>query len=154
MNHSAAIPFWNSDLLPVLVFTYATLGGITLSLTVRELYQIMDETTGLLASAELFLLTANFLLLSFYIWRMSSWVPAARETVYSLLRGEYARLFLVLVVFVGTVSTLLLSLIHERISTTWLMTLIAACELTGDFSVMWLLLKSGLFAPQTAPRRS
>ena len=29
--------------------------------------------------------------------------------------------------------------------------LIAGCELTGDFSLLMLMLKSGLFAPQTAP---
>jgi formate-dependent nitrite reductase membrane component NrfD len=153
MNHSAAIPFWNSKLLPLVVLIYASLGGITLSLALRELLRISDETTQFLASAELSLLVANSLLLFFYLWRMSNWVPAARETVYSLLRGRYARPFLILVVFVGIVLTLLLCLYRERTSTTWLSIPMATCELIGDFTIMWLLLKSGLFAPQSAPTR-
>jgi hypothetical protein len=35
---------------------------------------------------------------------------------------------------------------------TWLVILIAACELTGVFALVIVLLKSGLFPPQSAPQ--
>lgn len=152
MNHSAAIPFWDSKLLPLLVLMYATLGGVTLSLTLRELQGIGGPATEFLVRAEHVLLVMNLLLLCGYLWRMANWVSAARETVRSLLRGSYARAFVGLVFFTGIGATLMLLLVHDRVQAAWLVLLIAACELTGDFSLMLLLLKSALFAPQTARR--
>jgi formate-dependent nitrite reductase membrane component NrfD len=152
MNHSAAIAFWHSKLLPLLVMMYAALGGVTLSICLRQLQGVDDPTSALLTRFEHILLAMNFLLLCGYLWRMANWVPAAQETVRSLLRGAYARAFVGLVLFVGIGATLLLSLVHDRVQATWLVLLLAACELTGDFSLMLLLLRSGLFAPQTAPR--
>jgi formate-dependent nitrite reductase membrane component NrfD len=152
MNQSRGVAFWNSNLLPLLVLVYAVLGGTTLSLTLRELSAREGAITDYLARAEHVLLVLNFLLLCFYIWRMSHWMPAARETARSLLSGTYARAFFGLVLIVGIGATLLLSLVHDRVQANWLVILIAACELTGDFSLLMILLRSGLFAPQTAPK--
>jgi formate-dependent nitrite reductase membrane component NrfD len=82
---------------------------------------------------------------------MSQWVPAAQETVRLWLKGPYARIFFGLIVAVGLVATLVLSLVQQRWQTQGLALLIAACELTGDFSLLMVMLKSGLFSPQTAP---
>jgi sulfite dehydrogenase (quinone) subunit SoeC len=152
MNQSRGVAFWNSTLLPLLVLVYAVLGGTTLSLTLRELSGREGAITDYLARAEHVMLVLNFLLLCFYIWRMSHWMPAARETARSLLSGTYARAFFGLVLIVGIGATLLLSLVHDRVQANWLVILIAACELTGDFSLLMILLRSGLFAPQTAPK--
>jgi len=154
MNHSHAIPFWNSKLLPLLVLMYATLGGVTLSITLRALQGSGGSTTEFLSRAEHYFLVTNLLLLCFYVWNMANWVPAAKETVRSLLSGTYARAFIGLVFCVGIGATLLLTLVNDRLQATWLVLIIAACELTGDFSLMLVLLRSGLFAPQTARRYS
>lgn len=152
MNQSRGVAFWNSKLLPLLVLMYAVLGGTTLSLTLRELSGMEGSVTGYLARAEHVLLIMNFALLCFYVWRMAHWMPAARETARSLLSGIYARAFFGLVLVVGIGATLLLSLVHDRVQANWLVILIAACELTGDFSLLMILLRSGLFGPQTAPK--
>ena len=47
--------------------------------------------------------------------------------------------------------TLLLSLVETQVHAAWLLLLIAGCELTGDFTLLMILLKSGLFSPQRAP---
>ncbi len=154
MNQSRGVAFWNSYLLPLVVLMYAVLGGTTLSLTLRELSGIEGPITDYLARAEHFLLVMNFLVLCFYLWRMTNWMPTARATALSLLRGTYARAFVGLVVIVGIGATLLLSIVHDRVQANWLVILIAACELTGDFSLLMVLLRSGLFAPQTAPKYS
>ena len=154
MRSSAGVAFWRTLLLPLLLFFYAALGGITLSLTIRELRGELPPQ--ILPSLEHGLLVANFFLLAVYLLRMNRSLPAARATLQQWLSGRYARFFFGLVVLVGLLATLLLSLLHSSVQTLWLVLLIAVCELAGDFSMMMLLLKSGLFAPQIAPayRRS
>jgi formate-dependent nitrite reductase membrane component NrfD len=151
MNSSRAIPFWNTGMLPLLCLTYAALGGTTLSLTLRELTGQGESAPALLVQFEYILLVTNLVLLAMYLAHMWDWSPAARETVRMLVVGRYARFFLGLVLAVGLVATLLLAVIHSRVPATWLVVLIATCELTGDYALLMVLLKSGLFSPQTAP---
>jgi sulfite dehydrogenase (quinone) subunit SoeC len=149
MRSSAGVAFWRTLLLPLLLFMYASLGGITLSLTIRELRGEIPPAG--LESLEHGLLVANFLLLAIYFYRMSRSLPAARATLGEWLRGTYARAFFGLVLAVGLVATLLLSLLHSTMHTSVLIVLIASCELIGDFSMMMLMLKAGLFSQQIAP---
>ncbi|MBI4445251.1 MAG: dimethyl sulfoxide reductase anchor subunit [Acidobacteria bacterium] len=152
MNFSHAVPFWHSSLLPVLCLTYAALGGTTLTITLRELQGVHDAYGVVLLRTEFVLLVLNLLLLLIYVKRMSSsQVAAARETVRLLVKGPYAKVFIGLVILVGLVATLLLSLAQNQIQQNWLAVVIATCELTGDYAFLMVLLKSGLFSPQTAP---
>jgi len=151
MNQSAAIPFWNTQLLPLLVLMYATLGGVTLTITLGALQNYESRETAWLEKVEPYLLIANFLLLCLYLLRMWRWTPAARETVRMWVKGRYARVFFGLIVAVGLIATLTLSLVQQQWQVRGLSLVIAGCELTGDFSLLMLMLKSGLFAPQTAP---
>ncbi len=152
MNSSPGVAFWRTSLLPILLLMYATLGGTTLSLTICELRG--EATPAFLPNLEHGLLVVNFVLLAVYLARMSRSLPAARETLRQWLRGPYARVFFGLVLLVGLLATLLLSVVQNHVQATWLVVLIAACELTGDFALMMVLLKSGLFPPQTAPTYS
>jgi formate-dependent nitrite reductase membrane component NrfD len=81
---------------------------------------------------------------------MNRSLPAARETLRQWLSGPYARVFFGLVLLVGLLATLLLSVVQSHVQATGLVLLIAACELTGDFTLVMVLLKSGLFPRQTA----
>ena len=150
MSASPAIPFWHTSMLPFLVLMYATLGGTTLSLTIRGITGFSDEFVTVLLRGERLLLLINLVFLGVYLLRMSRWAPAARETVRLLLSGPYAWAFVGIVVMVGLVSTLLLSLSAEGAAATWPLIAIAACELTGDYTLLLLLLKSALFPPQSA----
>jgi formate-dependent nitrite reductase membrane component NrfD len=149
MNSSPGVAFWRTRLLPLLLLMYATLGGTTLSLTIRELRG--EATPGFLPDLEHGLLLLNFVLLAVYLARMNRSLPAARETLRQWLRGPYARAFFGLVLLIGLLATLLLSVVQNHVQATGLALLIAACELTGDFTLMMVLLKSGLFPLQTAP---
>jgi formate-dependent nitrite reductase membrane component NrfD len=151
MNHSAAIPFWNTQLLPLLILMYATLGGTTLTITLATLEGYGGRDTGWLEKAEPYLLLANFVLLCLYLLRMSRWTPAAQETVRMWVKGRYARVFFGLVVALGLIATLMLSLVQRQWPARELSLMVAGCELTGDFSLLMLMLQSGLFSPQTAP---
>jgi sulfite dehydrogenase (quinone) subunit SoeC len=152
MNSSPGVAFWRTRLLPLLLLMYATLGGTTLSLTIRELRA--EATPAFLPNLEHTLLVVNFVLLAVYLARMNRSLPAARETLRQWISGPYARAFFGLVLLVGLLSTVLLSLVQNHVQATWLVVLIAACELTGDFALVMVLLKSGLFPLQTAPAYS
>jgi formate-dependent nitrite reductase membrane component NrfD len=152
MKASPAIPFWNSALLPVLCLTYATLGGATLSLMLTTLQGGIPLPA--LERLEHWLLVINAGLLAIYILRMSRLEPAARQTVQLLLRGRYRRAFLGLVLLVGIVATLLLSLARGHVEASALAVVVALCELVGDFTLLMVLLKSGLYSPQVAPKHS
>ena len=149
MRSSAGVAFWRTLLLPLLLLMYASLGGVTLSLTIRELRGEISPAG--LESLEQVLLVANFFLLAIYLYRMGRSLPAARATLREWLRGTYARAFFWLVLLVGLVATLLLSLWHSSAHAFVLVVAIAGCELIGDFSMMMLMLKSGLFDQQIAP---
>jgi len=151
MNHSAAVPFWNTQLLPLLILMYATLGGTTLTITLGTLENYGSRDIAWLEKAEPYLLLANFAVLCLYLLRMSRWTPAAQETVRLWVNGRYARVFFGLVVALGLIATLLLSLVQQQWQARELSLVIAGCELTGDFSLLMLMLKSGLFSAQTAP---
>lgn len=152
MNASLGVAFWRTRLLPLLLLMYATLGGTTLSLTIRELRG--EATLGFLPTLEHGLLVANFVLLAAYLARMNRSFPAARATLRQLLSGPYARVFFGLVLLVGLFATLLLSIVQNHVQAIWLVVIVAACELTGDFTLVMVLLKSGLFPLQTAPAYS
>lgn len=151
MNHSAAIPFWNTQLLPLLILMYAILGGTTLTITLGVFENHGSRDTAWLEKVEPYLLIANFALLFVYLLRMSRWTAAARETVRMWVNGRYARVFFGLIVATGLIATLMLSLVQQQWQGQGLSLVIAGCELTGDFSLLMLLLKSGLFSPQTTP---
>lgn len=149
MKASPSIPFWSTALLPVLCLTYAALGGTTLSLALGELRG--EAVPVLLMNAEYLFLVINLLLLGGYLYLMTRRAPAARESVRLLLRGAYAFVFIGVVLLVGLAGTLLFSFVHTWTHWTWMIVLVAACELTGDFALLMVLLKSGVFSPQTAP---
>ena len=150
MRASSGIRFWHSFLLPVLCLTYALLGGTTLELTLREFANLRASAS--LVSLEHLLLVLNALLLVTYVVRMSRSEPAARETVYLLMEGTYRRVFLGLVILVGIVATFFFSILHRQLHSNWVLVMVACCELLGDFALVMVLLKSGVCAPQTAPK--
>src|ERR1035437_1591285 len=151
MNNSAAIPFWHTILLPLLIFMYATLGGLTLLLTMRMLVGYATSDVGWMERAEPYLLLVNFAMLAIYLVRMWRSFPAARETARTWLRGNYAWVFFGLIVAIGLLAALAFSLVQQKAQARGIALLIAGCELTGDYSLLMLILRSGLFAPQTAP---
>jgi len=81
---------------------------------------------------------------------MSRLHATARGSVELLLRGAYASTFLGLVLTVGLLGTFLFSVLHSWTHWTWMVILPAVCELTGDYALLMVLLKSGLLSPQAA----
>ena len=75
----------------------------------------------------------------------------AQGSVLLLLKGAYAFTFLGLVLAVGLFGTFVFALANAWMQLHWLVLLVAACELAGDYALLMVLLKSGLLAAHSAP---
>ncbi|MDH3991156.1 MAG: hypothetical protein OEV34_18625, partial [Gammaproteobacteria bacterium] len=62
-----------------------------------------------------------------------------------------ATVFVGLVIILGLVGTIILASLHLWLGAVWLFVAIAVTELTGDFALLMVLLKSGLFSTQAPP---
>ena len=148
MAHPPSIALWHTPFVPVLCLTYSLLGGATLLLFLVHLgLGTASIDTHLLAPMELGLIGANLLLLLVYLASSFRSRAAAREAVLLLSRGRYALPFLGGVVVVGLLGTLVFSLSFSLSQLFFLLYLVAAAELTGDFLLRFSLLKAGVFSP-------
>jgi formate-dependent nitrite reductase membrane component NrfD len=89
MNSSPGVAFWRTRLLPLLLLMYATLGGSTLSLTIRELRG--EVTPSFLPNLEHGLLVVNFVLLAAYLAHEPLVTRRARDAAPVVERAVYAR---------------------------------------------------------------
>lgn len=148
MAYSPAIALWHTPLVPVLCLSYSLLGGATLLLFLVHLglgTAAIDAHS--LALVELGLIGVNLLLLLAYLAVSFHSRAAAREAVRLLSRGRYALPFVGGVMVVGLLGTLVLSLSFSVTHLLFLLYLVAAAELTGDFLLRFLLLRAGVFSP-------
>ena len=68
-----------------------------------------------------------------------------------ILLWNQAAVFVGLVIILGLVGTIILASLHLWQGALWLVVAIALTELTGDFALLMVLLKSGLFSTQAPP---
>ncbi len=78
-------------------------------------------------------------------------LPSSYDLLVSHASGKPLCVFLGLVVLLGLVGTIILASLHLWLGAVWLVVAIAATELTGDFALPMVLLKSGLLSAQAPP---
>ncbi len=150
MSTVRAIPFWNTPLLPILTLSYSFLGGTTL---IYLFYQYSLGNFSVLNiefihTLEMFLIVFNLILLIIYIYAMSHSTIAARESVNLLTKGKYRWPFVGLILIVGLVIVFGLSLYLRESGLASLIYIIVAAELIGDFTLVFILLRAGVFYPE------
>ncbi|MBI4322120.1 MAG: polysulfide reductase NrfD [Chloroflexi bacterium] len=147
LSYSPAIQLWNTALLPVLFGTYAMMGGTTLTLLLTHLGLDQRSISGdFLEPLELVLILANLAMLGVYVMTSVYSSVAARFAVQRLVK-EYSLPFFGGVIVLGLLITLLLSLYFATSKIVYVLFGAAAAELVGDFLVILLVLKAGVFAP-------
>ncbi len=151
MSAPGSVPYWQTFLLPVLCFTYASLGGSTLWLLFQEILGGTAENFEAMLLLENGLILSNLFLVCLYVFVMSRRSETPRQNALLWIRGTYAPVFWGVVVFVGLVVTFLLSVSHNWIHGVWISLAVAVTELTGDYALLLTLLKSGLYRPQEEP---
>ncbi|HET8577130.1 MAG TPA: NrfD/PsrC family molybdoenzyme membrane anchor subunit [Methylomirabilota bacterium] len=148
-----AIPFWNSSLLPILYVAYALRGGTALLLVFLP-WAGSDLRYGLLEILELWIGLSAGVCILFYLTIMASSSVGARRSVEDLLRGRVATAFYGGVVALGFVVPVALGIWNTITPLSfWLLAVIGAASLAGDFYVKYAIAKAGRYLPHVHPAR-
>ncbi len=150
MTYSPSIPLWNNSLIPVLRTSYALMGGVTMTLLVSMLPALAGQFTGeqlhLWSQIERGLVVANMLMIVIYVMTLTYQVTAAKESAYLIIRDKYPAVFWFGVVAIGLIAIFLLPILVQTESLGLLLA-VAVFELIGDFCILFLLLRAGVFSP-------
>jgi len=150
MTYSPSLPLWNSSLLPILRLSYATMGGVTLSLLIAAIPGIAPTLSEvqreMLANLERWLIITNLIMIIVYILTLTYSVATAKESAYLIVKEKYPAVFWFGVVLVGLVVIFLLPVIVKTHNLSLLVS-VATCELIGDFCILFLLIRAGVYSP-------
>jgi formate-dependent nitrite reductase membrane component NrfD len=150
LTYSPSIPLWNNSLIPVLRVAYSLMGGVTmvllLSLLPFEGLNLAEEQLHFWTQIERALVIANLLMIVIYVMTLTYQVTAAKESVALIIRKKYPMVFWIGVVGIGLVAILFLPILATT-ETLGLLLIVAICELIGDFCILFLLLRAGVFSP-------
>ncbi len=150
MTYSPSLPLWNNSLLPILRLSYAVMGGVTLSLLIAGMPQLATMLTPselhMLGTVERWLIIVNLVMIIVYIMTLTYSVATAKESAYLIVKEKYPAVFWFGVVLVGLVVIFLLPVIVKTHNLSFLVS-VATCELIGDFCILFLLLRSGVYSP-------
>jgi formate-dependent nitrite reductase membrane component NrfD len=149
MTYSPSIPLWNNSLLPIMRTGYALMGGVTLLIFISMVPGLagqFDEQLHFWHQAERILVVACLLMIVIYMMTLTYQVAAAKESALLMLRDKYPAVFWFGVVAIGLVAIFLLPILVQTQSLTLLLW-VAVFELIGDFCIIFLLLRTGVFSP-------
>jgi len=154
MNYVNGIPLWNTAVLPILYAVSGIWGGAGVALgialgtgAVATLGVSLEEWIRLLLIAYVFLLIVYFISVRYTN-------PTGKISVQRIVSGDFWPLMWLMVVLVGLVipvTVIVVSLANglENISPVFLYISIL-CELVGDITMRYLILKDGLYSPLVA----
>lgn len=150
MTYSPSLPLWNNSLLPVLRLSYALMGGVTLALLISAAPTFMDILShtqkSILENLERWLIVANVVMIVIYILTLTYSIATAKESAYLIIKEKYPLVFWLGVVFIGLVVIFLLPVVVTTHNISLLL-FVAICELIGDYCILFLLLRSGVYSP-------
>ncbi|MBI4320863.1 MAG: polysulfide reductase NrfD [Chloroflexi bacterium] len=147
MSASPSIALWNTSVLPVLCLSYSLLGGATLALVMLSVTGTGALGVNTLEAMEISLIVANLVIVGSYISTMYTSTSSARQAAMMLVTGRYAAQFLGGAIFVGLVVFLMLALLFLSTQIVLILMLAALADLIGHFTIFFLLLRAGVFAP-------
>lgn len=145
------IPLWNTALLPILYVVGGLWGGAGITLGVAAATGLAD--LGLAVEEWTRLLVISFIILLFtYLVSVRYGSLAAKKSIEEIVKGRGWPIFWVIVIVVGIgvpismLATAFLSVELGEISKAILYATIV-CELVGDLSMRYLILKFGFYNP-------
>ena len=100
----------------------------------------------ILETLERWLIIANLVMIIIYFLTMIYSIDAAKKSAHLIFKEKYPIVFWLGVVFLGLVVIFLLPVIVTTHSIPILLA-VAGCELIGDYCILFLLLRSGVFSP-------
>jgi formate-dependent nitrite reductase membrane component NrfD len=144
LRASKGVPLWDTYLMPVLMFFYATLGGIAALLAL----EVLDgaATRRSLGWLGIALLVVNAALLLFFILDSRLRHAASELAVTLLTRDWLARIFFSAIA-VGLGGTLVVAAVAISTHQDALLPVAAVCDSFGQFFLFFAILRAGLHAP-------
>jgi len=147
MNDSPAIPLWNTPMVPFLFLLYSLLGGTSVFFFLAHGGWIGVNSLLNLETLETTLILINLIGVAIYLLSVVNATAAARESLWLLIKGPYAKMFFGFVVVIGFLFTLFLSLFIGASGGTAVVGLITLADLIGHFFIFYLLLQVGVYSP-------
>lgn len=145
MSASEAFTLWASVLLPVSSFFYALTSGVMITLVAA--WNVLGvEPRIMLSNLALALLVLDAVIVLSILLRARAKSKGGKFSVNLLIRGEYARSFLILVPVVGLVAPVITLAAGEG---RWMAVLATAMMLIGFFAFRLLMFKAAVFEPIT-----
>lgn len=154
LNTVKAVPFWNSNLLPLLFVLCGVLGGFGISVIIALNGGNVD-----LAAAEAgsrWLLIANALLIAIYLWRAAQRETTGKQSVMEQIRGSSAPIFWAGIVVMGIIIPLVIAFVAYTINEmpSEILVFGVACEVIGGLALRYCVLKAGAYSPLVARAES
>ena len=150
MTYSPSLSLWNNPLLPILRASYALMGGVTITIFISSLeafHGILNlGQMNILENLERGLIIANLLMIVIYVLTMTYSTIESRESVLLMLRDKYPVVFWLGAVFIGLIVIFLIPIVVTTHSLPFLL-FVAICELVGDYCILFLLMRSGVYSP-------
>ncbi|MBI2314345.1 MAG: dimethyl sulfoxide reductase anchor subunit [Betaproteobacteria bacterium] len=147
MSHSSSISLWSTGLMPITSLTYSLLAGTMLMLVLGYDSVLAEQPDALrmlkLAAAGLLLYGFVVILAMLHAAKYGS--EGGQESVELLLKRDFAKWFVSLVILVGFVLTGLLAAFGP--TSYGVMLTMAAAELTGYYAFRVLVFKAATYDP-------
>ncbi|MFC1816171.1 DmsC/YnfH family molybdoenzyme membrane anchor subunit [Thermodesulfobacteriota bacterium] len=151
LNYVNGIPLWNTALLPVLYAVSGIWGGASVALGITLATGTVSTTGVSLEEWIRILLIAYIVLIIVYLISVRYTNPTGKASVQRIVIGGYWPLMWFVVVFIGLVLPIVVVVISvstgiENMLPAVLYTAIF-CELLGDLTMRYLILKGALYNP-------
>ena len=147
MNFCKSVPFWKSNLLPVVFFLAGIADGFGLTVGISLIRGGADMELAELGTR--WTLVASAVILIAYLVNAGLRSPAARLAVTDLTRGHSVIAFWLGVVALGIIVPLAISLAGPLAGTAYgpLLILAVVTHTAGAFALKYCLLKEGIYRP-------
>jgi formate-dependent nitrite reductase membrane component NrfD len=140
----SGIKFWNSALLPVLVVVGGLAGGAAILLAITA--YTADPAFAVVQGFARFILVFYAVAIFIHLWISTYSSPVARTSAMSLLKGDLAGIFWLVIMLIGIVVPLALEFtMGTSSSTAWIVS--AVLVLIGNLTFRYAVLKAGKYTP-------
>jgi len=147
LNNVKSIPFWSSNLLPLIFLIYSFLGGLGVIMILA--YYTGTINMRAVEDASLWLMIMNSIIITTYIFIVQKKGVTANRSLFELMHGSMSSLFWVGVVTLGIAVPLLITFTNLCIHETFTLLLLigAICEIVGSLALRFCILRTGIYQP-------
>lgn|SRR4030042_860211 len=144
VSYVSSIKFWHSAVMPILFIVAGLAGGAAIILLINSLTGSAQSDT--VKNFTLSMLGLYAVIIAAHLWISTYNSSSARNSVMTIIRGNLAVVFWLVIVAIGiVVPMLLISLISSALL--FLLIINAICILTGNLALRYVILKAGRYSP-------